>query len=288
MCQYPWDGIESNGCDRVEWAIGQAIGSHLKREHTLPAGGPRVRRSPLVVGLAKSAMQQLTAMLERTLDGAMLVNEDGDVIFWNKAAEQLLGFSAQEVIGHPCRDILRGETLSGHPLCSSSCAVRCKLSSGRGLRNYDMQTHAKSGRVVWINVSSLPVPLRERGRFMALHLFRDITKRITMLTLAEDLHALLATPGGHLVSGISRKGSPPPAADSLPAMSRALPLSKREKDVLCLLAAGHTTKAIADTLCISSVTARNHIQHILEKLGVHTRLQAIAIAFAPGVPSPRH
>lgn len=36
---------------------------------------------------------------------------------------------------------------------------------------------------------------------------------------------------------------------------------------------------------MSPVTVRNHIQHILEKLGAHSRLQALAIAFPPGSPS---
>ncbi|MCK6492042.1 MAG: helix-turn-helix transcriptional regulator [Nitrospira sp.] len=63
------------------------------------------------------------------------------------------------------------------------------------------------------------------------------------------------------------------------------PLTKREQDVLRLMAAGSTTKEIADALFISMVTVRNHIQHIFEKLGAHTRLQALALAFPPG-PSP--
>jgi PAS domain S-box-containing protein len=48
-----------------------------------------------------SIMKQLSDMLQRTADGAMPVNEDGTVILWNKAAERLLGFLAQDVIGHP-------------------------------------------------------------------------------------------------------------------------------------------------------------------------------------------
>jgi len=46
-------------------------------------------------------MKQMSDMLQRTADGAMLVNEDGTVILWNKAAERLLGFLAQAVIGRP-------------------------------------------------------------------------------------------------------------------------------------------------------------------------------------------
>lgn len=46
-------------------------------------------------------MKQMPDLLQRTADGAMLVNEDGTVILWNKAAERLLGFLAQAVIGPP-------------------------------------------------------------------------------------------------------------------------------------------------------------------------------------------
>ena len=46
-------------------------------------------------------MKQMSDMLQRTADGAMLVNEDVTVILWNKAAERLLGFLAQGVIGRP-------------------------------------------------------------------------------------------------------------------------------------------------------------------------------------------
>lgn len=226
--------------------------------------------------------RSVMTMLSRTADGAMLVDEDGKVILWNKTAERLLGFRAQDVIGRPCREVMCGETLGGQPLCSASCAIGRKLAGGGGVRNYDMQTHAKSGRVVWINISSLPVPSRKKGRFLAIHLFRDITKQIKILRLAEELHVLLSTPGGQPVSETTQRRSRFQETGELPAISSASALSKREKEVLRLLAAGKPSKDIADTLCISAVTVRNHIQHILEKLGAHTRLQALAVAFPPG------
>ena len=44
-------------------------------------------------------MKQISDMLKSTAGGAMLVNEGGIVILWNKAAERLLGFLARDVIG---------------------------------------------------------------------------------------------------------------------------------------------------------------------------------------------
>jgi PAS domain S-box-containing protein len=49
-------------------------------------------------------MKQLTVMLERTADGAMVVEKEGKSVLWNRVAERLLGFKAHEVVGHFCRD----------------------------------------------------------------------------------------------------------------------------------------------------------------------------------------
>jgi DNA-binding NarL/FixJ family response regulator len=56
-------------------------------------------------------------------------------------------------------------------------------------------------------------------------------------------------------------------------------LSPRESDVLRLLAQGLTQDEIATRLEISSKTVSTHIEHILQKLGVHSRAQAVALAF---------
>jgi DNA-binding NarL/FixJ family response regulator len=59
------------------------------------------------------------------------------------------------------------------------------------------------------------------------------------------------------------------------ALSR---LTEREREVLRLLAQGLRTEAIAERLYISARTVQTHVQRILTKLGVHSRLEAVAIA----------
>lgn len=54
------------------------------------------------------------------------------------------------------------------------------------------------------------------------------------------------------------------------------PLTAREREVLALFAEGLGTEATAARLEISRVTVRNHSQRILAKLGVHSRLAAVA------------
>jgi DNA-binding CsgD family transcriptional regulator len=59
-------------------------------------------------------------------------------------------------------------------------------------------------------------------------------------------------------------------------------LTRRELEVLGLMAAGLGNKAIADRLFISLHTARNHVKSILHKLAAHSRLEAVAIAVHDG------
>jgi DNA-binding NarL/FixJ family response regulator len=67
------------------------------------------------------------------------------------------------------------------------------------------------------------------------------------------------------------------------SMSRVSKLSPREREVLRLLAEGADNIAIGDALVISPQTARTHIQNILTKLGVHSRLEAVAYTRRSGL-----
>jgi two-component system, NarL family, response regulator DevR len=55
-------------------------------------------------------------------------------------------------------------------------------------------------------------------------------------------------------------------------------LTEREREVLTLVARGYTNKQIADTLFVTEKTARNHVSHILDKLGLSRRSEAAAFA----------
>jgi DNA-binding NarL/FixJ family response regulator len=60
-------------------------------------------------------------------------------------------------------------------------------------------------------------------------------------------------------------------------------LTSRELDVLELLVEGVSTRGIAERLFVSVNTARNHVQRVLAKLGVHSRLEAVALASREGL-----
>jgi DNA-binding NarL/FixJ family response regulator len=60
-------------------------------------------------------------------------------------------------------------------------------------------------------------------------------------------------------------------------------LTRREHEVLQLLADATTTDAIAEELVLSTHTVRNHVRNILGKLGAHSKLEAVAIAVREGL-----
>ena len=67
------------------------------------------------------------------------------------------------------------------------------------------------------------------------------------------------------------------------AFMRLAELSAREREVLALVARGLTTAAIGQKLVISPETARTHIQNILGKLELHSRLEAATFVIENGL-----
>lgn len=60
-------------------------------------------------------------------------------------------------------------------------------------------------------------------------------------------------------------------------MNRATTLSEREREILALIAEGHTDAEIAHALTISVYTVQNHVKSILRKLEARNRTQASTI-----------
>ena len=78
---------------------------------------------------------------------------------------------------------------------------------------------------------------------------------------------------GGLLRGLIRR-----RRDEDVVVDRFSRLSPREKEVFALLVDGNDHRNIADILVVSPHTARTHIQNVLEKLEVHSRLEALALA----------
>jgi PAS domain S-box-containing protein len=201
-----------------------------------------------------AAATGLEDALARTGDGAVIIDSDGRVAFWNAGAERILGRTSGEVLGRPCCEVFAGYDDNGNMLCTPGCQIMSLVRLREPVHSFDMRTRTKAGRPVWINVSVLST--EGVSGPMVVHLFRDVTAAKELVTL---VHERLAPAAPVEINGASA-------------------LSRRELEVLRLLAEGLGNAAIAQRLGLHGGTVRNHVQNIFAKLGVHSRLQAVAYA----------
>ena len=127
-------------------------------------------------------------------------------------------------------------------------------------------------------------------QFIMLTIFEDNEAIFNSLAAGASGYLLKQTPAARLLEAISdvyHGGSPMSSeiarkvvqsfqTHAYPSSSEHV-LTKREEDILALLAKGYLYKEIADACNISLDTVRSHIRHIYEKLHVNTRTEAILI-----------
>jgi two-component system response regulator DevR len=109
-----------------------------------------------------------------------------------------------------------------------------------------------------------------------------LTKNVGHAQLVEAIRAV-GEGGSLLEPSVTRA-----VIDRLAELSRTAPgpeaaLSEREKEIILLVAQGCTNKEIAAKLFLSPYTARNHVIHILDKLGLSRRSEAAAQAVKLGL-----
>jgi DNA-binding NarL/FixJ family response regulator len=108
--------------------------------------------------------------------------------------------------------------------------------------------------------------------------------------VVADGQAVLAPPAtARMLNAYRRRrtlGAPGGSGPCAVGVPEAQALTGRERAVLARLALGESTAVIAGRLSISEATVNTHVQHILRKLGVNSRLQAISAAYAVGLIAP--
>jgi PAS domain S-box-containing protein len=205
-----------------------------------------------------SEVLDLAEMLATSAEGAFAIDGEGRIVLWNQGAKDLLGHTAREAVGRRCCDLLMGDDENGNRLCCRGCHIMQLSRTRTPVHSFDMRTRTKRGSTIWVNVSTLRVSSDESGDH-TVHLIRDVTTTREILALIRERMTT-------------------PAAPAIPDGNGSAALTRREIEILHLIASGLNTKGTAERLHVSPATVRNHVQNILGKLGAHSRLEAVAYA----------
>ncbi len=178
-------------------------------------------------------------------------------------------------LGYEARPTETGEAvverLDGHR--PALAIVEVELAGAVGGLELMRELHEQFGH-------DLPVILVSAAR-------TDALDRTAGLMLGADDYLAKPLDAGELLARVRRSlGRNGTNGSNGATARREQGLSPREAEILTLLADGRTQAQIASALVISPKTVATHIQHILAKLGVHTRAQAVSVAFRRGLVEP--
>jgi len=213
--------------------------------------------------------------LFNTADPIFCVDRDLRIALWNEPLKELLGYSAEDVLGRHCYSLIGCRNGAGNPLCHDNCMETLeKLHQEKLVPAREFIVTSKDGRDVCVNVTTILMPSWSKKMNILIHIFRDISFQKGLERFIESLQVEVAKLSLKPEDNLPESGpaSPPPGT-----------VTRREEEILRLLASGSSTKAIARKLFISPGTVRNHVNKILGKLGVHSRLEAVILALRRGL-----
>jgi len=211
-------------------------------------------------------------IVSSTAEAAFATDERGRLVLWNAAAREFLRLPPDRLIGKRCHEILRGTDLFGNRHCCERCSLHQMVRRREAVHDFELDVSVAGGERRRVAVSVVVVPGVDAARYWIVHILRP---------LAMDA----ARP---LVEPLPAPREEDPAEREIPSASprscaRLAALTRRELEILDLMTLGISTPQIGERLCISTTTVRNHVQHILGKLRVHNKLQAVSLALrAPG------
>lgn len=198
-------------------------------------------------------------------DATVTVDTQWRVRGWDREAEKLFGYPLHAIHGTALPDTLKFADLFGNPV-SCFCSVLREVQHGRPAKPFVIQATAASGESLRVVVFVSAPPATDRSPGLTCRFRQDNRRR-----------------------QIDRRGLNPESfllhADRSRSTHRSRPatLTPAELSVLRLLATGKRADEVAETLCNSVLTVRNHIQRILRKLDARNQAQAVSLAIRAGI-----
>ena len=220
-------------------------------------------------------LDTLFSLLDTAPFGAYAVSVEQEIVFWNRTAESILGFSSREVLGQRCYEVAsRTGTRGLTPECADSCSSIRYLRSGLIPPPARVSLLCSSGSYRWVSIAPVVIAGMLDGGPVLFHLFDDAGE------FEDDCRT---EDRAHHEAEVDRSHVFPQQSQSTQMTNDASNLSRRELEVLQLVAEGCETSHMAEWLGISRHTVRNHIRNLRHKLGASSKLEAVVKGLRLGI-----
>ena len=203
--------------------------------------------------------------IARSKEAVFAIDSADRIVLWNKKCEELLGRPARAVLGKRCYDVLAGRDAQGNIYCYRNCPVafQAREKPSEPVARFPLRIPASNGEERCFDMSLFAIPSYHPALSTVVHVVREAAKKPSGLERDLEREAGRREP---LWPMTTSEGEP-------------VALTAREQEVLRCLARGLSTAAIARKLSITPVTVRNHVQAILQRLEVHSKLAAVVYAY---------
>jgi diguanylate cyclase (GGDEF)-like protein/PAS domain S-box-containing protein len=129
-------------------------------------------------------------VLDNLHDAVYFVDRERRITYWNRAAERITGYTAEEVMGRCCADnILMHVSEQGARLCLGMCPLAHSMQDGQ-LREETLYLHHKDGHRVPVAVRVAPIRDPHGTITGAAELFNDASQQLASLKRIEELEEL--------------------------------------------------------------------------------------------------
>ncbi|WP_330873337.1 sigma 54-interacting transcriptional regulator [Dissulfurimicrobium hydrothermale] len=113
-------------------------------------------------------------ILESIADGVFTVDKDWRITSFNRAAENITGYTAEEAIGRHCHEIFQSS------ICGEACALANSIKNKTPVRNRSIFIRHKSGKNISISISAAPLLDNTGDVIGGVETFRDISAIMTL------------------------------------------------------------------------------------------------------------
>ncbi|MBC2703395.1 GGDEF domain-containing protein [Desulfobacula sp.] len=137
--------------------------------------------------LVKDSFERI---IENLHDGLYFVDRDRVITYWNKAAEKISGFTANEVVGTSCSDnILTHVDSEGNSLCTGMCPLAVTIADEKP-REAEVYMHHKDGHRIPVSIRVSTLTDTDGKILGGIELFTDISNQATNELRVKELEKL--------------------------------------------------------------------------------------------------